>query len=78
MKKASRPRPRDPMMANVLAIISNLTAKQVNTRSKNLVGANTIYNWRAGKVARPQHYTMEAALRAAGYKFTIVENKRMK
>lgn len=72
-RKVAAKRPQDPQLKQVLALLEGIPAKIVSDKAKNLVGANTIYNWRAGKVARPQHYTLEAALNAVGYTFGIIK-----
>lgn len=69
----SEKRLKDPSLRQVLQLIEGLEAKEVSAKSRNLVGANTIYNWRKGRVSRPQHYTLEAALNAAGYTFGIIK-----
>lgn len=64
---------KDPTLKDVLHLIDGIPAKDVAAKSRQLVGANTIYNWRRGRVMRPQHYTLEAALNAAGYTFGIIK-----
>lgn len=66
------PRPVDRHLRDVLAEIEGISAREVSRLSGNVVGISTITKWRAGKVARPQHYTMTAALAAVGREFRIV------
>ncbi len=65
---------RDPALASVLTFIDGLTPKQIERKCG--VTANTIRNWRNGKVRRPMNVTMEFALRAAGFKRIIVPDDR--
>lgn len=74
--KTKPPRPVDRHLREVLAEIDGISAKDVSRLSGNIVGRSTIANWRRGKVARPQHYTMTAALAAVGREFRIVRIRR--
>lgn len=64
-------RPIDPQMGEVLRYIDGMKNSEVAQRSGGLVGSSTIANWRAGKVRCPLNYTIDAALKAAGYERTI-------
>lgn len=65
------PRPVDPVLADVLDRVAKMTPKEITTRSKDLIGASTISNWRKGKVRSPLNYTLDAALAAAGFERVI-------
>ena len=66
-----KPRPVDPTLSDVLDHIGDLTPAEIAKGSQGLVGSSTISNWRAGKVRTPLNYTLEGALRAAGFERVI-------
>lgn len=65
------PRPVDPVLAAVLDRVAKMTPKEIARKSKDLIGASTISNWRKGKVRSPLNYTLDAALAAAGFERVI-------
>lgn len=65
------PTTKDPDFIEVIRLLRGHNAKAVAAASDNLVGRSTIYNWKRGKVRRPQHYTMQAALRAIGWEYSL-------
>lgn len=66
---------RDPDFDLVLAKISKLSPREISERSGGLVGAGTIRGWRNKKVRKPLHYTMQGALRAAGFEYRIMRRR---
>ena len=66
---------RDPQFDDVLDAIAKLKPSEVAKKSNGIIGASTIYNWRMGKVRRPQHYTMSASLAAVGKEFRIATKR---
>lgn len=71
VEKQKPDRPRDRLLGEVLDMIEGMSAAEVSRVSGNVVGASTICSWRKGKVARPQCYTMNAALSAIGKELAI-------
>lgn len=65
------PRQVDPVLADVLDRVSKMTPAEIARKSKDLIGASTISNWRKGKVRSPLNYTLDAALAAAGFERVI-------
>jgi hypothetical protein len=59
--------PRDPILADVVALLGDLPVKDIAGQSNHLVSAQTLRNWKAGKVRRPCNYTIEATLKVLGY-----------
>lgn len=64
-------RPIDPDFELVLKEIAKKSPREISDAVGNLVGKATIRNWRKNLVRRPQHYTMQAALKAVGKEFRI-------
>jgi len=69
---------RDPQFDDVLDAIAKLKPSEVAKRSNGIIGASTVYNWRNGKVRRPQHYTMAASLASVGKEFRITRKREGK
>lgn len=74
--QAKTQRVPDPDFALVLRAIAAKSPSEISRAVGNVVGKSTIANWRKGKVRRPQHYTMQAALRAVGKEFKIGRMRR--
>jgi hypothetical protein len=65
----------DPELDTVLDLIKDMSPAEVVMSSGNLIGKNTIYNWRRGKVRTPLAYTIRAAYKAAGYELVAKKIK---
>ena len=63
----------DPILTEVLDLLTKMSAKQISDKSGGMIGVATIYNWRKNKVRRPANYTIEGALKAAGYTRKLVK-----
>lgn len=70
-KTVQKPKTIDPDFELVMKAIAKKTPSEISRAVDNVIGKSTIANWRKNKVRRPQHYTMQAALRAVGKEFRI-------
>jgi len=61
---------KDPDMIKVVELLNGQNIADISRRSG--VSTSTMYHWR-NKTRRPQHLTMQFALRAMGYDFKIVK-----
>jgi len=71
-KPLSRRPNRDPALTMVLNLIADMTPTEISRTSGHGVSTTTISAWRRGKTRFPQHYTLVAALSAAGYEYVPI------
>lgn len=80
--KAYRFTGKDPVIAEIRrtlqGTLGNVSLSDKKLRELEASGGpsiNAMHNWFWGETRRPQNATLEACLRAAGYKRVIVEDK---
>lgn len=71
-----KPRPVDPVLADVLNRLGKLSAHDIAEHSNGLIGKSTVDNWRRGRVRTPMNYTIDGALRSAGFERVIRKARR--
>jgi transcriptional regulator with XRE-family HTH domain len=73
MSKASRPHKpeRDLAIHQILRAIRGIPSKDI--AAKTFVSAATIDRWRSSQTRYPQHCTLAAVARAAGFEWKLVE-----
>jgi transcriptional regulator with XRE-family HTH domain len=62
---------RDPLLDETLRCLAESGTAYIAHKSG--LSKSTITNWRSGKTKRPQAASLSVALRAAGFKLTIVK-----
>jgi hypothetical protein len=68
---------KDPMIDEIRTIVEHSGASYKWVNQESGVNANTIAKWFDGQTRRPQAATMNAVLRALGYKLGVVEDHKV-
>jgi len=64
---------QDPVIKEIKWIMGTENLTVANMTASSGVSDNTIRNWLKGKTKRPQHATVMATIRGAGYDMTVAK-----